>query len=65
MRDRTGDYLRFARDLQAPFGSIQAWQAIRMSRLRIKVSDCMRSTAPARRAFRAIRSHIATAACRY
>jgi transposase len=61
MRDREGDYLRFAHDLRVPFDNNQAEQVIRMSKLRIKVSGCMRSMAGAE-VFCVIRSYIATAA---
>jgi len=61
MKDREGDYLRFARDLRVPFSSNRAEQYIRMSKLRIKVSGCMRSMAGAEE-FCAIRSYLATAA---
>jgi hypothetical protein len=61
MRDRADDYLRFARDLQVPFDNNRAEQVIRMSKLRIKVSGCMRSMAGAE-VFCAIRSYVATAA---
>jgi transposase len=48
MRDREGDYLRFAHDLRVPFDNNEAEQVIRMSKLRIKVSGCMRSMTGAR-----------------
>jgi transposase len=61
MKDREADYLRFARDLRVPFTNNPAEQAIRMSKLRIKISGCMRSMAGAEE-FCAIRSYLATAA---
>jgi transposase len=61
MKDREADYLRFARDLRVPFTNNPAEQAIRMSKLRIKISGCMRSMAGAEQ-FCAIRSYLATAA---
>jgi transposase len=61
MQAREGDYLRYARDLRVPFTNNAAEQAIRMSKLRIKVSGCMRSMAGAEE-FCAIRSYLATAA---
>jgi transposase len=61
MQAREDDYLRFARDLRVPFTNNEAERAIRMSKLRIKVSGCMRSMAGAQE-FRAIRSYLATAA---
>jgi len=61
MRGREDDYLRFAHDLRVPFDNNQAEQVIRMSKLRIKVSGCMRSMQGAE-AFCAIRSYLATAA---
>jgi transposase len=61
MQDREADYLRFARDLRVPFTNNAAEQAIRMSKLRIKVSGCMRSMTGAEE-FCAIRSYLATAA---
>jgi transposase len=61
MKTREGDYLRFARDLRIPFTNNAAEQAIRMSKLRIKISGCMRSTAGAEE-FCALRSYLATAA---
>jgi transposase len=61
MKDRGADYLRFARDLRVPFTNNEAEQAIRMSKLRIKISGCMRSMAGAEE-FCALRSYLATAA---
>jgi transposase len=61
MQAREDDYLRFARDLRVPFTNNPAEQAIRMSKLRIKISGCMRSMAGAGE-FCAIRSYLATAA---
>jgi transposase len=61
MKDRGDDYLRFARDLRVPFTNNAAEQAIRMSKLRIKISGCMRSMAGAEE-FCALRSYLATAA---
>jgi transposase len=60
MRDRADDYLRFAYDLRVPAGNNEAEQVIRMSKLRIKVSGCMRSMHGAE-TFCAIRSYLATA----
>jgi transposase len=60
MRDRADDYLQFARDLRVPFDNNQVEQVIRMSKLRIKVSGCMRSMSGAE-VFCAIRSYAATA----
>jgi transposase len=59
LRDRRDDYLRFARDLRVPFDNNAAEQVIRMSKLLIKVSGCMRSIHGAE-AFCAIRSYLAT-----
>jgi transposase len=61
MKDREADYLRFARDLRVPFSNNRAEQDIRMSKLRIKISGCMRSVAGAEE-FCALRSCLATAA---
>lgn len=61
MKQRQDDYLRFARDLRVPFDNNQAERVIRMSKLRIKVSGCMRSMAGAG-TFCTIRSYLATAA---
>jgi transposase len=60
MKQREADYLRFARDLRVPFDNNEAEQVIRMSKLRIKVSGCMRSMTGAE-TFCAIRSYLATA----
>lgn len=60
MAAREADYLRFAHDLRVPFDNNPAEQVIRMSKLRIKVSGCMRSMTGAE-AFCAIRSYLATA----
>jgi len=61
MQSREDDYLRFARDLRIPFTNNAAEQAIRMSKLRIKISGCMRSMTGAEE-FCALRSYLATAA---
>ena len=60
MAARDGDYLRFASDLRVPFDNNPAEQVIRMAKLRIKVSGCMRSMRGAE-IFCAIRSYLATA----
>ena len=61
MKDREADYLRFARDLRVPFSNNAAEQPIRMCKLRIKISGCLRSMAGAEE-FCASRSYLATAA---
>lgn len=61
MQARESDYLRYATDLRVPFDNNEAERTIRMSKLRIKVSGCMRSMAGAE-SFCAIRSYLATAA---
>jgi transposase len=61
MQNREDDYLRYARDLRVPFTNNAAEQSIRMSKLRIKISGCMRSMTGAEE-FCAIRSYLATAA---
>jgi transposase len=60
MRDREADYLRYAHDLRVPFDNNEAERTVRMSKLRIKVSGCMRSMTGAEN-FCAIRSYLATA----
>jgi hypothetical protein len=61
MQAREDDYLRFARDPRVPFDTNGAERTIRMSKLRIKISGCMRSMTGAEE-FCAIRSYLATAA---
>ncbi len=61
MKNREADYLRFARDLRVPFSNNTAERSIRMCKLRIKISGCMRSMTGAEE-FCAIRSYLATAA---
>jgi len=61
MAAREADYLRFAHDLRVPFDNNEAERVIRMSKLRIKVSGCIRSMKGAED-FCAIRSYLATAA---
>ena len=61
LRDREGDYLRFTTDPRVPFDNNAAEREIRMAKLRIKVSGCMRSMTGAQ-SFCAIRSYLATAA---
>jgi transposase len=60
MQSREAGYLRFARDLRVPFTNNHAEQSIRMAKLRIKVSGCMRSMTGAEE-FCAIRSCLHTA----
>src|ERR1700689_4664965 len=60
MAARADDYLRFAHDLQIHFDNNEAERVIRMSKLRIKVSGCMRPMTGAE-TFCPIRSYLATA----
>jgi transposase len=57
---RADDYLRFATDPAVPFTNNAAEQTIRMAKIRLKVSGCMRTLAGAKE-FAAIRSYTATA----
>jgi len=61
LRQREDDYLRFTTDPRVPFDNNAAEREIRMGKLRIKVSGCMRSMTGAQN-FCAIRSYLATAA---
>lgn len=58
--DRWADYLRFTTDPLVAFDNNRAEQTIRMPKLRVKVSGCLRSVRGAQD-FAAIRSYIATA----
>jgi transposase len=60
LRDRREDYLRFVTNPAVPFDNNPAEQTIRMPKLRIKVSGCMRTLTGAEH-FAAIRSYTATA----
>ena len=60
LRDRRADYLRFLTNPAVPFDNNPAEQTIRMPKLRIKVSGCMRTLTGAEH-FAAIRSYTATA----
>ncbi|MHA6757257.1 IS66 family transposase [Streptacidiphilus sp. PAMC 29251] len=57
---RHDDYLRWVHDLALPFDNNAAEQTIRMAKLRIKVSGCLRTLRGAED-FAAIRTYLATA----
>ncbi|MEY9988736.1 transposase [Streptomyces sp. V4I8] len=57
---RWNDYLRWVHDLTLPFDNNPAEQTIRMAKLRIKVSGCLRTLHGAQD-FAAIRTYLATA----
>jgi transposase len=61
LRVREDDYLRFTRDARVPIDNNAAEREIRMGKLRIKASGCMRSMTGAQN-FCAICSHLSTAA---
>jgi len=61
LRQRQDDYLRFTTNPGAPSGNNAAEREIRMGKLRMKISGCIRSMAGAG-VFCAIRSYLATAA---
>lgn len=61
LRDRRDDYLRWVHDLTLPFDNNPAEQTIRMAKLRIKVSGCLRTLQGAQD-FATIRTYLATTA---
>jgi transposase len=61
LTDRQDDYLRFTQDWQVPPDNNGCERDIRMTKLRQKVSGCLRTLAGARQ-FCAIRSYLSTAA---
>lgn len=60
LRDRRNEYLRFVTNPAVPFDNNAAEQALRMPKLRVKVSGSMRTLTGAQH-FAAIRSYTATA----
>jgi transposase len=60
LHKRHDDYLRWVHDLRLPFDNNAAEQTIRMAKLRIKVSGCLRTPQGAED-FAAIRTYLATA----
>jgi transposase len=60
MRDRKAEVLRFVHDLSVPFTNNLAEQAMRMMKVKAKISGCFRSLAGAQR-FAILRGFIATA----
>jgi transposase len=60
MRDRKTEVLRFVHDLTVPFTNNLAEQAMRMMKVKAKVSGCFRSLAGAKR-FATLRGFISTA----
>ena len=61
LRDRQDDYLRFATDVRAPPDNNGTERDIRMTKLKQKVSGCLRTMTGARQ-FCTIRSYLSTAA---
>ncbi len=60
MRDRKAEVLRFIHDLSVPFTNNLAEQAMRMMKVKAKISGCFRSLAGAKR-FAILRGFIDTA----